>query len=135
MASFSRNWALLILNRLQNSEFLNFGHYCLRGGGVLRFGLDGSLPLEPRNPYPSLRVILAEKGTHLPNSVTVGFQASHKQWEVAILILINTVTSINSRIVNIYDWLKLNKHPCWDSIHDPFASEANPWTAGLCYLF
>ena len=33
-------------------------------GGVLRFGLDGSLRLEPQNPYPCLRVILTEKGTH-----------------------------------------------------------------------
>ena len=28
--------------------------------------------------------------------------------------------------------LNLNKHPCWDSIHDPFASDANSWTFGLC---
>ena len=35
-----------------------------RGGGVLRFELDGGVLLEPQNPYPSLRVILAEKGTH-----------------------------------------------------------------------
>ena len=34
------------------------------GGGVLRFGSDGGVPLKPPNPYPSLRVILAEKGTH-----------------------------------------------------------------------
>ena len=34
------------------------------GGGVLRFGLDRGLPLEPQNPYTSLRVILAENGTH-----------------------------------------------------------------------
>ena len=34
------------------------------GGGVLRFGLDRVVPLKPQNPYPSLRVILAEKGTH-----------------------------------------------------------------------
>ena len=33
-------------------------------GGVLRFELDRGVPLEPQNPYPSLRVILAEKGTH-----------------------------------------------------------------------
>ena len=32
--------------------------------GVLTFGLDGGVPFEPRNPYPFLRVILAEKGTH-----------------------------------------------------------------------
>ena len=36
----------------------------VRGGGVLRFELDRGVPLEPQNPYPSLRVILAEKGTH-----------------------------------------------------------------------
>ena len=33
-------------------------------GGVLRFELDRGVILEPQNPYPSLRVILAEKGTH-----------------------------------------------------------------------
>ena len=32
--------------------------------GVLRFELDRGVPVEPQNPYPSLRVILAEKGTH-----------------------------------------------------------------------
>ena len=32
--------------------------------GVLRFGLDRDVLLEPQNPYPSLRVILVEKGTH-----------------------------------------------------------------------
>ena len=33
-------------------------------GVVLRFGLDRGVLLKPRNPYPSLRVILAEKGIH-----------------------------------------------------------------------
>ena len=32
--------------------------------GVLRFELDRGVPLKPQNPYPSLRLILAEKGTH-----------------------------------------------------------------------
>ena len=32
--------------------------------GVLRFELDRGVPLEPQNPYPSLRVTLAKKGTH-----------------------------------------------------------------------
>ena len=32
--------------------------------GLLRFELDRGVPLEPHNPYPSLRVILAKKGTH-----------------------------------------------------------------------
>ena len=31
---------------------------------VLRFGSDGGVPLKPPHLYPSLRVILAEKGTH-----------------------------------------------------------------------
>ena len=35
----------------------------LGGGGVLRFELDWGVPLEPQNPYPSLRMIMAEKGT------------------------------------------------------------------------
>ena len=30
-------------------------------GGVLRFELDRGVPLEPQNPYPSLRVKLAKK--------------------------------------------------------------------------
>ena len=34
------------------------------GGGVIRFELDRGVSLEPQNPYPSLRVILAKKGTH-----------------------------------------------------------------------
>ena len=59
------------------------------------------------------------------------FQASHKQWEVAILILINTSASIKFKIVSMNNWLNLNKPPCWDSIRDPFVSEANPWAAGL----
>ena len=29
--------------------------------GVLRFGLDGGVPLEPQNPYPFLRLILQRK--------------------------------------------------------------------------
>ena len=33
-------------------------------GGVLRFELDRDVLLELQNPYPSLRVILAEKGIH-----------------------------------------------------------------------
>ena len=32
------------------------------------------------------------------------------------------------------NWLNLNKRPCWDSIRDLFASEANSSTAGLRYL-
>ena len=34
------------------------------GGGELRFELDRGVPLKLQNPYPSLRVILAKKGTH-----------------------------------------------------------------------
>ena len=40
-------------------------YFARGGGGVLRFGLDGDVPLEPRNPYPCSGVILAEKGTHV----------------------------------------------------------------------
>ena len=39
-------------------------NYNPRGGGVLRFGSDGGVPLKPPNQYLSLRVILAEKGTY-----------------------------------------------------------------------
>ena len=36
----------------------------INSGGVLRFELGRGVPLKNQNPYPSLRVILAEKGTH-----------------------------------------------------------------------
>ena len=43
---------------------ITFIFYARGGGGVLRFGSNGGVPLKPPNLYPSLRVILAEKGTH-----------------------------------------------------------------------
>ena len=46
------------------SHWFNSGNTFESGGGVLRFELDGGVPLEPQNPCPFLRVILAEKGTH-----------------------------------------------------------------------
>ena len=33
------------------------------------------------------------------------------------------------------NWLNLNKRPCWDSIPDPFASEANPYHEVLDYTY
>ena len=36
--------------------------------------------------------------------------------------------SITFRIGEMDNWLNLNKRPCWDSIHDPFACKAHPWT-------
>ena len=52
---------LLILDELKRDKLL----ICVPGGGggVLRFGSDGGVPLKPPNPYLSLRVMLAEKGT------------------------------------------------------------------------
>ena len=47
--------------------FLKFFYWhidCISGGGVLRFELDRGVQLKPQNPYPSVRVILAKKGTH-----------------------------------------------------------------------
>ena len=67
-------------------------------------------------------------------SLHIMFQASHKQWEVAILILINSSASVKIRIVKMDNWPNLNKCPWWDLICDPFASEVNSWTAGLRYL-
>ena len=48
---------------LSHTGTLNF-EYNPCPGGVLRFEFDRGVPLEPQNPYPSLRVILAKKGTH-----------------------------------------------------------------------
>ena len=68
-------FALFLLGALKNDLLTHF-HFargikfhpvdlstaCLTGGGgVPRFELDMGVPLEPQNPYPSLRVILAEK--------------------------------------------------------------------------
>ena len=52
-------------------------------------------------------------------------RASHKQWEVPFVILINSSAPIKFRIVEMDNWLNLNKRPCWDSIRNPFASKAN----------
>ncbi len=43
-----------------------FVKWCIPRGvvGVLRFGLDGGVTFEPRNPYPFLRIIFDKKGTH-----------------------------------------------------------------------
>ena len=48
------------------------------------------------------------------------------KWEVAVLVLINISSSIKFRIVEMDNWLDLNKHLCWYAIRDPFAFEANP---------
>ena len=50
---------ILIISAFTAKSALTF-----QPGGVLRFELDRGVPLEPQNPYPSLRVILAEKGAH-----------------------------------------------------------------------
>ena len=34
------------------------------GGGGTQIWVSRGVPLEPQNPFPSLRVILAKKGTH-----------------------------------------------------------------------
>ena len=41
-----------------NSVGLGFNNHF---PGVLSFELDRGVPLEPQNPYPSLRMILAER--------------------------------------------------------------------------
>ena len=55
----------LNLDHFQRERFpLRLGGGGGGGGGVFRFGSDGGVPLKPPNLYPSLRVILAENGTH-----------------------------------------------------------------------
>ena len=51
---------------IETTNVLNKHCYSLRPipGGVLRFELDRGVPLKLQNPYPSLRVIWAKKGTH-----------------------------------------------------------------------
>ena len=56
-----------IVNQVSSIQFswqAMKGQREFKAWGVLRFELDKGVPLEPQNPYPSLRVILAEKGTH-----------------------------------------------------------------------
>ena len=45
-------------------RLFKFNRYARGGGGGTQIGSDGGVPLKPPNLYPSLRVILAEKGTH-----------------------------------------------------------------------
>ena len=52
--------------------------------GVLRFGLDRSLPLAPRNPYPCLRVILAEIGTRFQGFFSKYRPIFHNFWVSAM---------------------------------------------------
>ena len=54
----------LILRPMFAAHPYNHFLYWVPPRGVLRFELDRGVPLEAQNPYPSLRVILAEKGTH-----------------------------------------------------------------------
>ena len=46
-------------------QFYPRGRHIKPGEGGLSFGLDGHMLLKPQNPYTFLRVILAERGTHL----------------------------------------------------------------------
>ena len=59
------------------------------------------------------------------------FGAAHKQWEVVILILINTSTSIKFRMVEMDNWLNLNKRPLLGLDPWPFHVRGKPmncWT-------
>ena len=44
-----------------SASCVSFKNAIVWAQGVLKFGLDEGVPLEPQNLYPSLRVILAEK--------------------------------------------------------------------------
>ena len=57
-----KNQTLVIVTQSLKYE-PNNGELFEGGRGVLRFELDRGVPLEPQNPYPSLRVILAKMGT------------------------------------------------------------------------
>ena len=57
--------ALMLLNKDVLRDFVcNMLNQIEFNLDVLKFGLDGVVPLEPRNPYSFLRVILAERGIH-----------------------------------------------------------------------
>ena len=80
---------------LTNVTILHLNDHCPRSynpGGVLRFELDRGVPLKPKNPYPSLRVILAKKVPILkdfPSKIGLFFK--------------------NSAIFGIFAWWKLRK--------------------------
>ena len=63
------------------------------------------------------------------------FRASHKQWEVAILILINTSASIKFRIVEMDNWLISTSAPAGTRSVTLSLPRQNPWTAGLHNLY
>ena len=68
--------------------------------GVLRFELDRGVPLEPQNPYPSLRVIGTEKGTHFKGfflknmPIFQKFGLSQKSWPMLKDFLVKNGTHV-----------------------------------------
>ena len=52
-----------------------------------RFGLEGGVSLEPRNPYPFVKVILTEKGTNFTilyknRPIFYNFRVLEKNFEI-----------------------------------------------------
>ena len=81
------------------------------------------------------------QGRNVPNSLTVGMGFHCSYVPSGTLAMEGSYSDFNQylrtdKIQNCGNgnWLNLNKRPCWDSIRDPLASEANPWTTGLRYL-
>ena len=58
------SWTCSRMNHCTVVQICTISQEVQARGGVLRCCLDGGARLKPPNPYPSLRVILAEKGTH-----------------------------------------------------------------------
>ena len=64
---------------------------------LLRFGSDGGVPLKPPNLYPSLRVILAEKGTHY-----LGFSFKKMMFLCTLATKWAKISSIYSKITKLH---------------------------------
>ena len=80
------------------------------------------------------------QGQNVPNSLTVGmvfiahmFPAAHKQWEVSILILINTSAPIKFRIVKWASDQISSSAPAGTRSVTFSRLKQNPWTAGQPY--
>ena len=61
------NWVVRFVNEWGYKQYFSSKSPFGKEGShpeVLRFGLDIFVPLEPQNPYPFLRFILAAKSTH-----------------------------------------------------------------------
>ena len=106
-----------------NPGFLNFLFYLSANSSVITCS-----PMKPRaGMYRTVWLYGWVFIAHM-------FRVSHKQWERAILILINTSTSIKIQNCENGQLTKSQEAPLLGLNLWPFSPKANPQTTGVCYI-